>query len=136
MSAWPAARNLGTVLLLAFATLAASQPSGDKPNIFVGDTWEFARTTTPAGTADTWSRSVTGIESGGRLRVRREDGSDQVYDEVMNFIPGGKAENLRRLADYPLTIGKTWPLSREYNNPNISETGDARVLTGQKTARP
>jgi hypothetical protein len=127
-----AAMNLVPAFLLALSTVAASQPSADKPRMRVGDTWEFARSTTPSGKTDTWSRTVTSVEGNDRLRVRREDGSEQVHDDVMNFVPGGKAENLRLLADYPLVVGKTWPLSREYSNPNRSETGKARV-TGVET---
>jgi len=127
---------LGIISMMVLSTGVRSQTVAEKPKINVGDQWEFARTTKPSSKEDTWSRTVLEIPAEDRLRVKLESGTVADYNGVMDWMPQGRPEFLRTLANYPLTVGKTWSIDRRFENPNTSETGKAKMSAFEQITVP
>ena len=108
---------------------ANAQPVAQRPAISVGDAWEFKNLTTPGDKAGAWSRLVVEIAPNDVLKVRQQDGKIFDYDGAMNFMPEGRADYARVLVKYPLRVGDEWGVARKFPNPNVSETGNAKVIT-------
>jgi hypothetical protein len=127
---------IAAIAVLIWSSTTYSQPAGDKPKIVVGDQWEFASTSAPSGKLDTWSRTVVEVPSEDRLRVRFGAGTLGDYDGAMDWMPQGNPDFRRQLVSYPLAVGKEWPVSRKFENPNTSETGKAKVVAIEQITVP
>jgi len=116
--------------------IAASQPVAEKPDWKVGDRWEFRQTTTPGDQSTTWSHQITDLLPENRIRVKFGNGTLEQYDAAFNFIPDGRAEFIRILAQYPLKVGDQWTYTRKFANPALEEKGTAKVVTYESITVP
>jgi hypothetical protein len=98
---------LVVVALLALIADHAIAQTADRPNVKVGDQWQFAvyytvRSTTPSRTWLVTSVTVTDIEG-------TENGEPLKLTADLNVLesPLTKESN-PRLLDFPLTVGKRW----------------------------
>ncbi len=122
------------VVTLALPPLVLCQPAAVRPDIRVGDSWEFSRTTSRPELPSTWSRTVTAQQAPDRYTVTWESGKSETYDGALNWLPTTVP---RILVQYPLKVGDSWKFSVPLpNNPNWGEEGVANVAALEKITVP
>jgi len=124
------------VLGCALATSVQAQPATGKPKIVVGDTWEFSRTVTPPGRTEPTTRKVTEVLGEDRLRTAGTMGTTAEFDSAMNWMRDGNPDQRHVLVAFPLAVGKEWTVARKFANPDLTETGKARVAAIEQVSVP
>ena len=132
-------RNDTRTWMLAIATLyvasAHAQPAMDKPQLAIGDKWEFS-VVAQDGATRTWSREVVEMPTPGRVRVKFGNGTISDFDDAMNPMPQGDPERTLKLVAYPLKPTSEWSVNRRFPDPNVGETGTAKVVSVERVTVP
>jgi hypothetical protein len=133
----------GTALLFASLVGAAlgghaanAQPVAQAPEWKPGDRWEFRSTTTPGDKEGKWSREIVQRAGDDKIEVRIAAEKVEQYDAALNPLPQGRLDYRRTFVRYPLRVGDEWSYTRKFDNPNLEETGKAKVEAYEKISVP
>jgi hypothetical protein len=131
-------RGLGTILLSILSSHVGGQPVVEKPNVKLGDYWQFRLTATRADQNRDWSRKIVEITPDGNIKVQTESDSLMDYDSAMNILPLGRPEFARILARYPLQLGASWTYVKKFAEPYTltEERGRAKVAAYESITVP
>ena len=118
-----------TLLTAGFIALeVAAQPAADKPELKVGDRWEFSQTveTVPGEEkTETWSRRVAEIQPNGQMQVATGKGEMLTFDAMLNRIDPRGPEYSVTSYKFPMKIGTEWSYS--------ARTGEGGMLERRGT---
>jgi hypothetical protein len=125
------------ILLVSMVVAALAQPVADRPEFGVGDRWEYTIKRAD-GTTQPWWREVIGFNADGQVRAKSNQGNVLLYDRDFNLIgvEGQRAGRVLGSVRYPLKVGDRWDISRNWDNPDITDTGSASVAAYEKVGVP
>ena len=134
-SLWPAA-----MLAAGFVALeAAAQPTGDKPELKVGDQWEFNRTikiVPGEEKSEPWSRRVVEIRPDGRTQVVA-DKETVTLDAMFNRIDPRGPEYSVTTYKFPMKVGSEWSYTARAGEGGMLERrGSYKVVAYEPVTVP
>ena len=134
-SLWPVA-----MLTAGFVALeAAAQPTADKPELKVGDQWEFNRNikiVPGEEKSEPWSRRVVEIQPDGRTQVVL-DKETVTLDAMLNRIDPRGPEYSVTTYKFPMKVGSEWSYSARAGEGGMLERrGSYKVVAYEPVTVP
>ena len=134
-SLWPVA-----MLAAGFVALeAAAQPTADKPELKVGDQWEFNRSikiVPGEEKSEPWSRRVLEIQPDGRTQVVL-DKETVTLDAMLNRIDPRGPEYSVTTYKFPMKVGNEWSYSARAGEGGMLERrGSYKVVAYEPVTVP
>ena len=110
----PTLRKLSTSLIWGIWSLSSlGQNFAPRPDLRVGDRWEFHQTGTDEGKLvdRRWSREIVAITPDGTMRVKGAKGNLLIFDLSWNRRPPTHPDIGPHDFEFPLKVGATWAYS-------------------------
>ena len=128
---------LFAVSFVAFGAVA--QPTGDKPDLKVGDQWEFNRSikiVPGEERSEPWSRRVVEIQPDGRTQVVL-DKETVTLDAMLNRIDPRGPEYSVTTYKFPMKVGSEWSYSARTGEGGMLERrGSYKVVAYEPVTVP
>jgi hypothetical protein len=119
---------------------AVAQPAADKPDLKVGDKWEFnqsVKTTPGQERSEPWSRRVVEIQPDGRVHVAVGKDAKLPLDAMLNRIDSRGPEYSVPTYKFPMKIGNEWSYSARAGEGGMLERrGSYKVVAYEPVTVP
>jgi len=119
---------------------AAAQPTADKPDLKVGDKWEFNQTVkiVPGEEkSEPWSRRVVEIQPDGRIQVATAKDEMLALDAMLNRIDPRGPEYSVATYKFPMKVGSEWSYSARTGEGGMLERrGSYKVVAYEPVTVP
>jgi len=131
--------RLTAMLALSFAFEAVAQPTADKPDLKVGDNWDFKQSVKIASSeekSEPWSRRVVEVQQDGRVQVAIGNATLPL-DAMLNRIDARGPEYSVPTYKFPMKIGNEWSYSAKAGEAGMAERrGSYKVVAYEPVTVP
>ena len=126
---------------LGFVALeAAAQPTADRPDLKVGDKWEFNQSVKMVPgeeKSEPWSRRVVEIQPDGRIQVATAKDEMLALDAMLNRIDPRGPEYSVPTYKFPIKVGNEWSYSAKAGEGGMAERrGSYKVVAYEPVTVP
>jgi hypothetical protein len=122
------------------AMSATAQPVAGKPDVRIGDKWEFRQSMTTSASGEsnnTWSRRIIEILPDDRMQVAGEKDQSILVDRSWNEIDPKGAEYSLQAFKFPMSLGASWSYSmRAGETGQLERRGNYKVADFEPVTVP